>query len=282
MHRLLLIVLGAAVLAGCGTTHSSAGAPSRARFVAQADALCATLVAELKIARHGSPDEQLARAITSQRWAIGRLRALQPPAGDERRVAEILRRLDRMQQSMETLRSTQGEEVLAAGAASAIAMDAADQANRRYRLFRHCPVFHVPPGLHRMLHEPRLAAAPAKRPARRQPQPADELHRLARRLVPEGIRVVGRKDCSVGACVTLSLDPGATPPWLRFSSYRRRALANGWRELRPDTPTTRRHAFLFERDGYSATLWLAPPNRPASCPAAPESDCADSLLVEPM
>ncbi len=227
-------------------------------------------------------DEQLARAIASQRWAIGRLRALQPPAGDERRVAEIMRRLNRMQQSMETLRSTQGEEVLAAGAASTIARDAVDQANRRYGLFRNCPVFRVPPGLHRMLHEPRQAAAPAKPPARRQPQPADELHHLASGLVPTGIRVVGRNDCAVGACVTLSLDPGATAPWPRFSAYRRRALATGWREVRPDTPTTRRHAFQFKRAGYSATLWLAPPNRPARCPARPESDCADMLLVEPM
>ena len=92
-RTVLMITVFALMAASCGDDNGGE-APTKAEWIAAADAICAENNAELALIPEPQTPEEMGeagtRAVEIQRAGIAKARALIPPEGDEAAVAEIL------------------------------------------------------------------------------------------------------------------------------------------------------------------------------------------------
>lgn len=298
-----------AVAASCGQTGDeltpaapgvTTGAVTKEEFVQQADVICVQMVetAEADTTPKERPDAALERVIELQGRMIDDLRALEPPAGDEVEVREVLLHLERLQGAMRALETSEGEEVLALVAAIGVETDAVAQAANRYGLFRHCDACRENAAIRRMMNEPEELPEPtlgseAKplKPVTVPPPSVLEIHRLAAALVPSGRKVIRRQDCAGGdpaspSCVTIELAPSHRPTAARRAEIARLAARNRWTELSPTAGTWPVGLLALHRQDYDATVWLAARNCTPHLqagdgpnPTTRMSRCVDTIMV---
>jgi hypothetical protein len=125
-------------LGACSSDDEQDERLSRADYLRQADAICATYDKRLGTLGKAASVEELARnadqALAIAEEGVSKLRELQPPAELEPRVDEWLERNDENVEKIEELRDAarEGDEV----AVQAIAADAADNEREADRLAR--------------------------------------------------------------------------------------------------------------------------------------------------
>ena len=315
MPKCLLPVLAAAFVlsafaAGCGQTREEPVAATRGvatrtstkhEFVERADAICLRMVeageadaATLK----RRPDAAVERLIELQARMIRELRALEPPAGDEAQVREVLLHLDRLQAAIRALMTTEGEEVLAPVAAIGIEMDAVARAAHRYGLFRHCGAYRENPGIRRIMRDqpgpPEALLAPGGKPLKPRtapPSPADQMRGLVSTLVPPGRSVSRRQDCAGDdpaspMCVRIELAPIDRPIAARRAEIAGLAARHGWKQPKPTTGKWPVGLLVVHRDDYDGTVWLAGPActphpqvGDGPSPKAGATRCVDTIMV---
>jgi hypothetical protein len=306
----------AALASGCGQARDAeapssspaalAGPLTKREFIARADAICERMNTEsVAVAAKRttlSPDELGKRALELQGRAIRQLRALRPPAGDERRIEAVLLHLDRLQFALRALLDDEGEDTLPAVAAIAVETDAVARAAKRYGLFRRCGAYRESPEIQALLRgeEPVLRGPDGKvlKPQAPRPPAVPEIRRLASALVPSGAAVLERRDCAGGApgsppCVTIELNPAGSAVNERRAEIARLAARAGWKRLkltgdRPNPTSDRPHSgvLVFHLDRYHATIWLAGPDCAPQLqvgdgpnPTASTRRCVDTIMV---
>jgi hypothetical protein len=308
--RAAAAVVFLAVAAACGQTGDelmpaapgiTTGALTKEEFVQRADALCARMVetGEAETATPKTrPDAPLERVIELQDRMIDDLRALEPPAGDEVEVGEVLLHLERLQSATRALETTEGEEVLAVVAAIGVETDAIARAAKRYGLFRSCNAYRESAAIRRILSEPDELPEPTlgsdgvlRKPATAPPPSVLEIRRLAVALVPPGREVLRRQDCSGGdpaspSCVTIELAPTDRPTAARRAEIARLAARDGWTQPSPTTGAWPVGLLALHRLDYDATVWLAARNCTPRLqvgdgpnPKARMSRCVDTVMV---
>jgi hypothetical protein len=308
--RAAAAVLLFAVAAGCGQTGDESipaasgittGALTKEEFVQRADAICARMVeaGEAETATPKTrPDAPLERVIELQDRMIGDLRALEPPAGDEIEVGEVLLHLERLQSATRALETTEGEEVLAVVAAIGVETDAVARTANRYGLFRSCDAYRESAAIRRILSEPDELPEPTlgsdakpQKPVTAPPPPVLEIRRLAVALVPPGREVLRRQDCAGGdaaspSCVTIELATTDRPPAARRAEIARLAARDGWTQPSPTTGAWPVGLLALHRGDYDATVWLVAQNCTPHLqvgdgpnPKARLSRCVDTIMV---
>lgn len=299
-----------AVVAGCGQTGDevipaapgvTTGALTKEEFVQRADAICVRMVeaGESETATpKARPNAALPRVIELQGRMIHDLRALEPPAGDEVEVREVLLHLGRLQGAMRALETTEGEEALAVVAAIGVETDAVARAANRYGLFRRCDAYRESAAIRRIMSEPEELPEPtlgsAGKPRKRATAPPPsvlEIRRLAVALVPSGRELLRRQDCAGGdpasvSCVTIELAPTDRPTGARRAEIARLAARDGWTQPSPTAGTWPLGLLALHRQDYDATVWLAARNCTPHLqvgdgpnPKARMSRCIDTIMV---
>ena len=117
------------------TIVSHAGAKTKRRFVAAANAACRAGIARImRIPKPTSPAAGAKRYRTELDRTIRALAALKPPASDERAVGRVLAEFRRFSQSVQWLIEAKGEDALGAAAAIAVTGKRARAAAKAYGL----------------------------------------------------------------------------------------------------------------------------------------------------
>lgn len=304
--RAAAAVVLAVVAAGCGQSGDeltpaapgvTTGGLTKEQFVERADAICLQMI-EAGATPKVRPDAALERVIELQGRMIDDLRGLEPPAGDEVEVREVLLHLERLQGAMRALDTTEGEEILALVAAIGVETDAVARAANRYGLFRRCQAFKENAAIRRMMSAPEELPEPTlgsdgkpPKPVTAPPPPVLEIHRLAAALVPSGREVFRRQDCAGGdpsspACVMIELAPTDRPSAARRLEIVRLAARDGWTEPNPTTGKWPVGLLALHRQDYDATVWLAARNCTPHLqvgdgpnPKTQMSRCVDTIMV---
>jgi hypothetical protein len=306
LFRATATVVLSAVVAGCGQSGDemipaapgvTTGVLTKEEFVERADAICLQMV-EAGATPKARPDATLERMIELQGRMIDDLRALEPPAGDEVEVREVLLHLERLQGAMRALETTEDEGVLAVVAAIGVETDAVARAANRYGLFRRCDAYRESAAIRRILSEPDELPEPTlgpdakpQKPMTAPPPSVLHIRQLAVALVPPGRIVLRRQDCAGGdpaspPCVTIELAPTDRPTAARRAEFARLAARDGWTRPSPTTGTWPVALLALHRQDYDATVWLAARNCTRHLqvgdgpnPKARMSRCADTIIV---
>jgi hypothetical protein len=277
LFRATATVVLSAVVAGCGQSGDemipaapgvTTGVLTKEEFVERADAICLQMV-EAGATPKARPDATLERMIELQGRMIDDLRALEPPAGDEVEVREVLLHLERLQGAMRALETTEDEGVLAVVAAIGVETDAVARAANRYGLFRRCDAYRESAAIRRIMSEPEEPSEPTLGSDAKLPKPGTvpppsvlEIRRLAAALVPSGREVIRRQDCAGGDpaapwCVTIDLAPSDRPTGARRAEIARLAARDGWTQPSPTAGAWPVGLLALHRQEYDATVWLA-------------------------